>query len=226
LPPWAFVSFLQTHDQVGNRALGERIAQLAGPEALRAAVAIVLLAPFPPLLFMGEEWAAAQPFLFFCDFSGELRAAVTAGRRREFARFAKFGGGLAAEDAIPDPNNPDTYTRSILDWTALERAPHRDFWALYRHLLALRRREIVPRGRGMRLSDAAFEVHGSHGVLVRWLLGDGSRLVLVANMGDAAYTYPSRPRGSVLYATHTELLNQSVNLETPPWAVAYFLDRT
>ncbi|MBL8541728.1 MAG: malto-oligosyltrehalose trehalohydrolase, partial [Betaproteobacteria bacterium] len=90
LPATAFVSFLQNHDQIGNRAFGERLAALAAPERLAAAVAVVLLAPSPPLLFMGEEWGSTQPFLFFCDFEPTLAPQVTAGRRREFERFPRF----------------------------------------------------------------------------------------------------------------------------------------
>ena len=90
LPPTAFVSFLQNHDQIGNRAFGERIIQIADRRAVRAAAAILLLAPSPPLLFMGEEFGAETPFLFFCDFEKDLAAAVTEGRRNEFARFARF----------------------------------------------------------------------------------------------------------------------------------------
>ncbi len=107
LPPAAFVAFLQTHDQVGNRAFGERIGHIADPRALRAAIACILLSPSPPLLFMGEEFAASTPFLFFCDFGPELADAVTQGRRRDFARFDRFRDH-EARDAIPDPNRLDT----------------------------------------------------------------------------------------------------------------------
>jgi malto-oligosyltrehalose trehalohydrolase len=138
LPPAAFVSFVQTHDQVGNRAFGERISALASEETLRPAIAAWLLAPAVPLLFMGEEFAAATPFLFFCDFGPELAQAVTEGRRREFARFARFGDP-AAQAKIPDPNAAATFAASRLDWASLARAPHERFLALYRELLALRR---------------------------------------------------------------------------------------
>ncbi len=97
LPPAAFVSFLQTHDQVGNRAFGERLAALAEEPALRAATVAWLLAPAPPMLFMGEEFGAATPFLYFCDFDGELAAAVRDGRRREFAQFARFADARARD---------------------------------------------------------------------------------------------------------------------------------
>src|SRR5205807_9029199 len=118
LPAGAFVSFLQNHDQVGNRAFGERIATIADPPAVRAAAAILLLAPFPPLLFMGEEFGAETPFLFFCDFERALAKAVTAGRRNEFARFARFNNPSAREE-IPDPNATATFAASRLDWSTI-----------------------------------------------------------------------------------------------------------
>ncbi len=128
LPPLAFVNALQTHDQIGNRALGERIGMLAaacGREAaLRALVACLLLSPSPPMLFMGEEWGAGTPFLYFCDFAGDLARAVTEGRRNEFGRFARFADAQARA-AIPDPNALDTFQRSRLDWRERRRAAAR-----------------------------------------------------------------------------------------------------
>ncbi|MGE5094084.1 MAG: malto-oligosyltrehalose trehalohydrolase, partial [Betaproteobacteria bacterium] len=102
LPLPAFVDFLQNHDQVGNRALGERLTAIAKPEALRLAVATLLLAPSVPLIFMGEEFGSRTPFLFFCDFHGELERAVREGRRKEFASFERFRDARARE-RIPDP---------------------------------------------------------------------------------------------------------------------------
>src|SRR5581483_4126157 len=103
LPPEAFISFLQNHDQVGNRALGERITSLADPQRVQVAMTVLLLAPSPPLLFMGEEIGATTPFLFFCDFGPELAAQVTKGRRAEFVRFEQFSSP-EAQSRIPDPN--------------------------------------------------------------------------------------------------------------------------
>ncbi|MDH5265284.1 MAG: malto-oligosyltrehalose trehalohydrolase, partial [Betaproteobacteria bacterium] len=111
LPPTAFVAFLQTHDQVGNRAFGERVHALADPALERAALACLLLSPQIPMLFMGEEWAASTPFLYFCDFGPELARAVADGRRGEFARFAAFAGE-AARASIPDPGALQTWSAS------------------------------------------------------------------------------------------------------------------
>src|SRR5207237_6791642 len=134
LPPWCFVDFLQNHDQIGNRAFGERLLSLSSQKGLVALSAIQLLAPSPPLIFMGEEWGCKQPFLFFCDFEGELGEAVRKGRRDEFSRFAGFTG------EIPDPLAESTFQASVLDWP---KADH--VWlAHYKHLLALRQAPIVP----------------------------------------------------------------------------------
>src|SRR6185312_9212984 len=105
-------AFAQNHDQTGNRALGERLAALADPDVLRALTACLLLSPQVPLLFMGEEFAATTPFLFFCDLGPDLAESVTRGRREEFARFARFGGPTV----IPDPNAEAAFRASKLDW--------------------------------------------------------------------------------------------------------------
>ena len=125
LPSGAFVSYLQTHDQVGNRAFGERIDALADPVLVRAARACLLLSPHTPMLFMGEEYAAATPFPYFCDFGPELAAAVSQGRRDEFGRFAAFADE-AARAAIPDCNAPESFALAKLDWSERERSPHRE----------------------------------------------------------------------------------------------------
>src|SRR6185437_2124429 len=110
---------------------------------IKAAIAILLLAPQPPLIFMGEEFGARTPFLFFCDFQGDLATAVTEGRRGEFQQFAKFSDP-EVRAKIPDPNAESTFTRSKLNWTALERPEHESWLRFYREMLALRRRAIVP----------------------------------------------------------------------------------
>ncbi|MDQ6771833.1 MAG: malto-oligosyltrehalose trehalohydrolase [Candidatus Dormibacteraeota bacterium] len=127
--PRRIVAPAQTHDQVGNRALGERLAQLVDPRRLRIAAALTLLSPFIPMLFMGEEWGAATPFLFFSD-RGDPEAA--AARTREFAGF-----GWSA-DQVPDPEAPSTFLRSKLDWSEPEREPHRSLLAFHRALLRRR----------------------------------------------------------------------------------------
>jgi maltooligosyltrehalose trehalohydrolase len=124
LPPAAFVNFLQNHDQIGNRAFGERLSLLCAREAAEAAIAVLLLAPHPPMLFMGEEWAAPEPFPFFCDFSGDMADQVREGRRREFAHLPEFADPELRE-RIPDPTAESTFRRAVLNWECRDRPVHR-----------------------------------------------------------------------------------------------------
>jgi maltooligosyltrehalose trehalohydrolase len=140
LPLSRFVVFLQNHDQVGNRAGGERLHHDASLAAYRAVSVLLLLAPEIPLLFMGQEWAASSPFRYFTDHHEPLGRAVTAGRRREFSRFARFADPEAAA-TIPDPQAVETFLASRLVWDEAGREPHAGILRLYRRLLALRRSE-------------------------------------------------------------------------------------
>ena len=187
LPPTAFVSFLQTHDQVGNRALGERIHALADPARERAALACVLLAPQVPMLFMGEEWAASTPFLFFCDFGAELALAVREGRRGEFARFAAFADPKQRE-RIPDPGAPATFEASKLRWAERDEGEHRQRLELVRELIGRRRKHVAPRLAGARASGLAAIVNGV--LKVEWTMGDGCRLRLLAHFGSERAMVP------------------------------------
>ncbi len=222
LPSCAFISFLQNHDQVGNRAFGERIQQLAGPDAVRAMTAALLLAPPPPLLFMGQEFAAGQPFLFFCDFEKPLAKDVTLGRRKDFARFKAFQTPRARA-RIPDPNARMTFQRSKLNWKDLHEPPHADWLALHRELLALRRREITPRLTGMPEEQSRFETLGDHGLRVQWILGDGSVLILMGNFGAEPVRQVKQPVGRVLYASAPESVESLAQGVLSPWSVAWFL---
>jgi maltooligosyltrehalose trehalohydrolase len=137
LPPSAFVVCLQNHDQVGNRAWGDRLNHLIDLPSYRAASVLLLLAPEIPLLFMGQEWASSSPFQYFTDHSPDLGRRVTEGRRREFARFASFRDP-AARQRIPDPQDPSTFTRSRLAWEEVDREPHAGVLRLHKALLHLR----------------------------------------------------------------------------------------
>ena len=218
LPATAFVSFLQTHDQVGNRAFGERLGALAPPAAVDALLACILLAPAPPLLFMGEEFDASSPFLFFCDFGPDLAAAVAAGRREEFKRFARFRDP-AARAAIPDPNDPQTFERSKLAWGERATGRHSARLALCRELLALRREHIVPRLAGLR-AGGAFDCPGATCLTVRWKFEDGACLHLAANLGDRAATVYAPP-GEPLYSSAEPLPDG----RAAPWSVRFGLER-
>ena len=186
LPPTAFVGFLQNHDQVGNHPFGTRIAARAEEAALHAAIAIVLLSPQIPLLFMGEEWASKRPFAFFCDFEPGLRDAVREGRRRGILSFPRISGrGGARADPRPDRAS-STFEMSRLDWSEPGQEPHSG-WLGPIPPTASRSglREIVPRLAGMPPYAGSYQVLGPKAVRVEWRLGDGSRLRLLANFGDS-----------------------------------------
>ena len=200
LPATAFVSFLQNHDQIGNRAFGERIVGLAEPRAIEAAMAIELLAPSPPLLFMGEEFGAETPFLFFCDFGPDLAQAVARGRREEFRKFARFSDP-AVRARIPDPSSEDTFLRSKLNWQSLVEAHSQRWFRLYRDLLRLRRQYIVPLLPHLRAGKATFAMLGERAFEVSWPRDDGGALGLLANLSSEPVTGAGRPKGTVFYAT-------------------------
>jgi maltooligosyltrehalose trehalohydrolase len=220
LPPSAFVSFLQNHDQVGNRAFGERIGQLASPEEVKAAVEILLLAPLPLMLFMGEEFGAATPFLYFCDFRGDLAKAVTNGRRSEFARFAKFSSP-ALRNRIPDPNAEQTFLQSKLDWQTVPRECHSRWLRLYRELLSLRSKAIVPiLGQ---IGKAKIERCDEQRRLlsVAWSMENGGRLELHANLSHDAIDRLGKISSRLIYASNIEVVKASDHGSLPPWSVVW-----
>ncbi len=186
LSPTAFVSFLQNHDQIGNRALGERLTLLAPPDKLRAATVLLLLAPQIPLLFMGDENGSTTPFLFFTDFHDDLADAVREGRRREFAGFPAFADAEAREH-IPDPNAPGTFAAS-----RAEPGSDADQWRnLYKRLIALRHEMIIPRLKNTHADGA--QLLGDGAVVARWRMGDGALMSIAINLGDKAATFPIHP---------------------------------
>jgi maltooligosyltrehalose trehalohydrolase len=221
LPPTAFVSFLQNHDQSGNRAFGERITLLAEPQALRSATAILLLAPFPPLLFMGEEFGTKTPFLFFCDFEKGLAEAVTAGRRNEFARFVQFSDPIARQ-GIPDPSAARTFDNSQLDWDAINQPQHQEWLNSYRHLLQLRRQHIIPLLSKACNVQAEYQILADTGLNVRWNFADGSKLTLLANLGAKLISDLPAQAGRPFYGTEETSSDMLQNRTLPPWSVAWF----
>ena len=212
LPPTAFVAFLQNHDQVGNRALGERIETLADPQALDAALTCLLLSPQVPMLFMGDEFAATTPFLYFCDASGPLADAIRDGRRNEFAAFAAFADP-AGRARLPDPNALSTFAASRLDPADRARPRGRQRWQRVQELLALRRAWLQP------LLDGV--AHGGQSVgmpsgplSVVWPLR-GARWRIDANFGAAAATVSP---GAGVQVIHT--LNAAAG--GPDWRLQRF----
>jgi 1,4-alpha-glucan branching enzyme len=209
LPPTAFVNFLQNHDQIGNRALGNRLSTQADARALEAALAVTLLAPMPPLLFMGEEWGSKRPFPFFCDFKGALADAVRKGRREEFkSAYAKLG------DDIPDPLDQQTFRSAVLDWNAPETVEGSARLKLVRDLLMIRGQEIAPR-----LAEAAFGSARFEGdvLIAEWTLGDNTMLQVAANLSNEAARRPSDLQsGRIIWGdSHSESI--------PPWSVMWII---
>jgi maltooligosyltrehalose trehalohydrolase len=185
LPPAAFVAFLQNHDMIGNRAFGDRIQAFADPRLIPAAYACLLLSPQVPMLFMGEEFAASTPFMYFCDFGPELAQSVSNGRRQEFKRFAAFADD-AAVARIPDPNAESTFIRSKLHWQERLAPPHRAHLDFIRELLALRRRYLAPHLSNS-IRAGRFEIVDEV-LRVEWRLADGRPWRLFVHFGaHAAY---------------------------------------
>ena len=208
LAPTTFVNFLQNHDQIGNRALGDRLESMADSKAGEAALAITLLAPMVPMLFMGEEWGSKRPFPFFCDFHGDLAEAVRKGRRKEFAgAYAKYG------DEIPDPLDQSTFQSAVLDWDSRNGPAGKTRLALVQQLLATRRREIVPRLAGAGFGDAHAADNGL--LTANWRMGDGATLKLTANLSNREIVHKrSEAIGTPIWGGETGDL-------MPPWSVLW-----
>ena len=185
--PDHFIICTQNHDQVGNRAAGDRLTALVSLEQQKLAAALLLLSPYVPMLFMGEEYGETNPFQYFVSHGdSKLVKAVREGRRKEFEA---FGWG----DEVPDPQSEETFQRSKLDWAKGERSPHRELRALYRDLLRLRRQEPA-----LRPGDA--EIAVAHEAKKHWLTvaltpDDGNALLAVFNLGERAQGIPV-PDGS------------------------------
>lgn len=184
LHPSQFVVCLQNHDQVGNRALGDRLHHAIDGAAYRAASVLLLTLPHTPLLFMGQEWAAASPFLYFTDHEPELGRLVTAGRRREFQDFAAFADEQARE-AIPDPQATGTFLASRLDWTERLAARHAATLALYRAVLAFRRTHLAAD------SSTSFAIRAldADTILMTRTCRDGRRALVVARLRGSGETH-------------------------------------
>ncbi|MGE0425559.1 MAG: malto-oligosyltrehalose trehalohydrolase [Reyranellaceae bacterium] len=192
LPTTAFVLYIQNHDQVGNRPFGDRLIARIDGEALRAAVALQLLCPHIPLIFMGEEQGSTVPFQFFTDHHGALAKAVREGRRREFAAIAHV-----AESEIPDPNDEQTFERCRLT----NEPPNAEWVEYYRRLLTLRNEVIVPRLPAM--SSAGAVALSDAAVLARWRTQAGAVLSIATNLGSEPCVLPS-VAGELIFASRSD----------------------
>jgi maltooligosyltrehalose trehalohydrolase len=217
LPPTAFVSFLQNHDQIGNRPFGDRIGSLAPIEAVRAASAVLLLAPHIPLLFMGEEWNAPEPFPYFTDIQS-LADAIHEGRAREFAGFFS---GHGSEHEPPDPMVEETFQLAKLDWSLRDKGEHAESWAWFKALLDIRHREIVPRLYEAPGNSGRYEMIRDQGLKVSWTLGDGAILMLVANLSAQPLDQvEATANGRVLWTQ-----GDAAEFSLGPWSLVWSLSQ-
>jgi maltooligosyltrehalose trehalohydrolase len=179
LPGNRFFGYLQNHDQIGNRALGERSSHLMSHELLKVGAALVLTAPFVPLLFQGEEWGASTPFCYFTDHSDpELGRTVSEGRRREFASFGWDPG------SVPDPQDAETFNMSKLNWSELDEPLHAELLAWHRDLIRLRRAEPALHDGRRDLVAVRFDENE------RWLVMERGPITVACNFSDRVTTIP------------------------------------
>jgi malto-oligosyltrehalose trehalohydrolase len=210
LPPTAFIHFLQNHDQVGNRAFGDRLHLGIDHHVYRVLTELLLLSPQIPLLFMGDDHLSPKPFHFFADYTGEMAEAIRKNRPKEAANFGGFANGLSEAD-MPDPNDSRTFTRSKLDWDDAETEGGRAWAAHVHYLLKLRQEKIVPL-LGKAQGYAGKIVDGPHACLfIDWTCGEGILQVranlswdivpLPVNTGVRVFPEEQAPAGGVLPAT-------------------------
>ncbi|MDB5820807.1 MAG: malto-oligosyltrehalose trehalohydrolase [Rhizobacter sp.] len=201
IPLGSSVNFLQNHDQIGNRAFGDRLITLSEDSALRLSTAICLLCPPPPLLFMGEEFGATTPFLYFSDWSGDLAKAVTEGRRKEFSQFPRFSDP-EVQSRIPDPCTRSTFDACKLDWSQADSPSGKAWRATYANLLSLRRNVIEPRLPGLVTGGHEAVMIGQQVLRVRWRFEPkgqpASVLEMTINLGEESVLVPFTPIGGAL----------------------------
>jgi maltooligosyltrehalose trehalohydrolase len=204
-----FLGYIQNHDQVGNRATGDRLEHIVGLARAKVAAGLVLTAPFIPMLFQGEEFAASTSFQYFADHEdGELRKAVSEGRKREFAAF-----GWKAED-IPDPESPETFQRSKLHWDEIHQGAHAEMLAWVRQLIHLRRRSPS-------LNDGDLHhVKVSYDERQRWLVMERGLVRVICNLGDAATEFENPGRFALALASCAEVRATAAGIVVPPDCLA------
>ena len=222
LRPTCFVNFLQNHDQVGNRPFSDRAAAMARQDGLRCMIAIVLLSPHVPMIFMGEEYGSTAPFYFFVDFDEELGSLVREGRRKEFGDFVGFSDERLRE-LIPDPNDPTTFDLSRLPWPSVRDALSNFYFLYYQDLLALRRRHVIPQLASLAAGAVESARFAGTGLDIAWRFASGERWRLVANVGHGLIDSAPKPTGELMFETHKRLADDLDQGSMPPWSAAWFL---
>ena len=209
-----FIHFAQNHDQVGNRAFGERLEHLTGLDSAKVAIGIVLTAPYVPMLFMGEEFAASSPFLYFADHEDEdMRIRVSEGRKRDFALFG-FG------DGVPNPEDIETFEKSKLDWSEIAHGKHAEMLHWTKSLIKLRRSTIA-------LNDGSM-----HDLLVstddsrRTLVMQRNEVRVVVNFGDQPLNFILLDGERLCLISRTPLEVAQGSIDIPPMTLAVFMSTT
>jgi malto-oligosyltrehalose trehalohydrolase len=208
LPPIAFISFIQNHDQIGNRARGNRMVTYRPLAPIKAVAAVYLLAPQIPMLFMGEEWGAREPFPYFCDFDETLNEKVRNGRREELSRLP----GFDADDLL-DPTAASTFGSAKLDWSKLHDKDAAEMLTLYKTLLQLRHQRIVPLLKGSGGGSGSFRRDGSV-IEVEWTLAADTTLQLLLNLSGNPGTFLQQGAAGRIFS-----LNAPSGDTLPPWSV-------
>jgi malto-oligosyltrehalose trehalohydrolase len=235
LPLTAFVNFLQNHDQIGNRAFGDRLNQTASPESLKALLGCLLLAPGIPLIYMGQEWETEKPFQFFCHFEDPLAGLVSEGRRKEFAKFPEFTQAENRE-RIPNPCEVKTFENSKLDWSELKQPKHANWLAFYQQLLSIRKVRIVPILPALISGEAQahrYEVFATSGMQAQWALSNGRHLQLTANLAERALTAPPKildnlcmDRFELIYSSEPIPAPSLKTGQLPAWSIIWQIGLT
>jgi maltooligosyltrehalose trehalohydrolase len=221
LRPAQFAFFLQNHDQIGNRAFGDRLHHKIDLAGWRAASVLLLMLPETPLLFMGQEWAASSPFLYFTDHFEELGRLVTEGRRREFGRFAAFADP-AVRESIPDPQSEQTVRESHLHWIETAEEPHASSMTLYRELLALRKTlqpsetpaDITPIGDSSLMLQRTARDGSELSILVR-LHGSGRDVLPASGKLELVLTTEDPPFSADPHPAHSDIAASTIDFARP-----------
>jgi maltooligosyltrehalose trehalohydrolase len=217
-PPTSYISFLQTHDLVGNDLLGERIYAKAPVHSIRALAAIYLLVCQIPMLFMGDEWGASTPFPFFCDYCGET------GKQAREGRLKFLQKNLQVDERellrVPDPLAEQTFRDAHLNWNELSEREHAEWLNWYREILKVRREQIVPLLKNVREQCGTYEIRGPGVFMATWNLDDNARLILQANLCEIPAGRFNGHAGRVVWVEGTE--NGSDQLG--PWTVRWIVD--
>jgi maltooligosyltrehalose trehalohydrolase len=213
LPADRYLGFIQNHDQVGNRAQGDRLSHLVDIGRAKIGAAMVLLAPFVPMLFAGEEFAASSPFLYFTDFQDkELGRLVSEGRRREFVAF-----GWSPEE-VPDPQEEETFLRSKLRWEEVGHGAHAEMLEWYRRLIALRRQESALTRGDLRDVRVRFDE------AQKWLWMGRGPIEVVFNAGTSEITLPIARTYETVLASSPEIVCKGEDLRLPAGSVVILRD--